>query len=561
MKVHGPYRNPVIILFTDGEDSGLLGARAFVLHHPWAKKVGVVISLDVGGVSGQSFMFRTGHDNAWLIEAYAASARQPVANSLSQEVVNRIGNMSTTDLQEFLQADIPGLDFAIFEHRAYYHSMQDTLANLDLGSLQHQGENALNTARYLASIDITNPPPGNAVYMDLLGFTLLRWPAGWTVPLAALVTLTLLGTAVWSIVKKQLGISAVLWGMFAGLSSIVLPILFGEVFTWVMKWISGAPQPGYGYPLPTRLGLWVLALLCAGLVAMAFTRRAGTWGLGLGTWLVWALLGLGMSIFLPGVSILFLTPALLASVVILIASFAPLRISLRACQVAFLVAAAGACLVWFTYAIRFETFFSFDLSPAITFPLGLAFSSLLPVLAWPGQPRLLNRYWIPAAAVIVVLLAGIGILLPDYSETNPIRLPIIHLEDQDSKTAIWGAAAQSLFHESQTGSVPDPLQRHFTQIKQVFPWSNAMMLSASADVTGRSGAEVGVLSDEINEGNRIVRMQVHVPQDAYRVELQVPIQNLNAVEVGGETLPAIPELRIPAIIEWIFTGMAAMEWK
>ena len=74
MKAHGPYRNPVIFLFTDGEDSGLLGARAFVLHHPWAKKVGVAISLDVGGVSGQSFMFRTGHDNAWLIEAYAASA-------------------------------------------------------------------------------------------------------------------------------------------------------------------------------------------------------------------------------------------------------------------------------------------------------------------------------------------------------------------------------------------------------------------------------------------------------------------------------------------------------
>jgi hypothetical protein len=127
--------------------------------------------------------------------------------------------------------------------------------------------------------------------------------------------------------------------MFAGLSSIVRPILFGEVFTWAMIWISGAPQPGYGYPLSTR---W---------------------------------------------SILFLTPAFLAAVLILVASFALLRISLRASEVAFLVAAAGACLAQFTYTFRFETFFSFDLSPTITFPLGLAFSTLLPLLAQPAQPR------------------------------------------------------------------------------------------------------------------------------------------------------------------------------
>jgi hypothetical protein len=160
-----------------------------------------------------------------------------------------------------------------------------------------------------------------------------------------LVTLTLLLAAMCSVVKKILSITAVLWGMFAGLSSIVLPILFGEVFTWAMKWVSGAPQPGYGYPLPTR---W---------------------------------------------SILFLTPAFLAAVLILSASFAPLRISLLACGVAFLVAAEGACLARFTHTFRFETFFCFDLSPTITFPLGLAFSTLLPLLAQPAQPRRVRQHF------------------------------------------------------------------------------------------------------------------------------------------------------------------------
>jgi hypothetical protein len=44
--------------------------------------------------------------------------------------------------------------------------------------------------------------------------------------------------------KKHLSISPVRRGMFARRSSIVLPILFGEVFTRVMKWVSGTHNPG-----------------------------------------------------------------------------------------------------------------------------------------------------------------------------------------------------------------------------------------------------------------------------------------------------------------------------
>jgi hypothetical protein len=533
MKVHGPYRNPVIFLFTDGEDVGLMGARAFVTQHPWAQNVGAAICLDVGGVAGQSFMSRTGDDNAWLIEAFAASSRQPVANPLSQVVVNFMGNSSTSDLQEFIRSGIPGMDFSLYEHRSYYHSMQDRLANLDLGSLQHQGENGLNMASYLADMDISNPPTGNEVYIDLLGFTLLHWPAEWTLPLAVLAVVALLLAVVFGIARKQLRISAVLWGMLAGLSSIALTVLFGEGLTLAMKWVSGTPQPGYGYPLPTRLALWLLALLCAGMVATIFFRRSGTRGLGIGIWLIWAFLALFISIGLPSVTILFLVPTLLAAAVILIASFTPSRISDITHLAAFLVAAVGACLVWFPMAFRFEEFMSFDLSPAITVPLGLAFSSLLPLLVPPERMRNLRHYWIPAAFMLVVILAGIAVALPDYSETNPVRLPIVHLEDQDANRAILIAAAQP-------GSIPGSLKAHFDRVSQVFPWLPMKAYSTSTEITGQARAEADVLSDEISGGNRVVRLQVHVPSEAYRVELQVPIQNLTSVGVNGESLSVHP---------------------
>jgi len=52
----GPYRNPILLLFTDGEEAGLLGARAFLREHPWADEVGVVINLEARGSSPLSRM-------------------------------------------------------------------------------------------------------------------------------------------------------------------------------------------------------------------------------------------------------------------------------------------------------------------------------------------------------------------------------------------------------------------------------------------------------------------------------------------------------------------------
>ena len=48
-------RNSIIFLIDDGEEAGLLGARAFVDSHPWAKEVRAAVNLDARGTSGPSF--------------------------------------------------------------------------------------------------------------------------------------------------------------------------------------------------------------------------------------------------------------------------------------------------------------------------------------------------------------------------------------------------------------------------------------------------------------------------------------------------------------------------
>src|SRR5690606_23503918 len=87
----GPLRNPYIVAITDGEEVGLLGAEAFT-RHPWFSEVGVVVNVEARGTRGQSLMFETNRDNAWLIDAFAREAPRPVTNSLFYELYQLLPN-------------------------------------------------------------------------------------------------------------------------------------------------------------------------------------------------------------------------------------------------------------------------------------------------------------------------------------------------------------------------------------------------------------------------------------------------------------------------------------
>ena len=60
--------NDVIVLFTDGEEAGLLGAEAFVAGHPWMTDVGLVLDFNARGDRGTSLLFETSTGNRQLVE-------------------------------------------------------------------------------------------------------------------------------------------------------------------------------------------------------------------------------------------------------------------------------------------------------------------------------------------------------------------------------------------------------------------------------------------------------------------------------------------------------------
>ena len=134
LKASEPLKNDVVFLFTDGEETGLLGAKAFVDEHPLVKDVGLVLNFETRGNRGASILFETSPENGALIREFAKAAPYPVATSGSYALYKLLPN--DTDMTVFKGHGLAGLNFAYIEGATHYHTAKDDVGSVDLQSLQ-----------------------------------------------------------------------------------------------------------------------------------------------------------------------------------------------------------------------------------------------------------------------------------------------------------------------------------------------------------------------------------------------------------------------------------------
>ncbi|MGJ0483445.1 MAG: M20/M25/M40 family metallo-hydrolase [Methylomicrobium sp.] len=167
LKQSGPPQNDLILLFSDAEELGLLGSRAFVERHPWAKDCRLALNFEARGNKGTLLMFETSERNAQLIEHYAQSSVHPVASSLMFSVYKKLLH-NDTDFSVFREAGMPGMNFAFIEGGTDYHTQLDNLERLDPRTLALQGKNMLELARHFADADLsTLGQDGDLGYFNL----------------------------------------------------------------------------------------------------------------------------------------------------------------------------------------------------------------------------------------------------------------------------------------------------------------------------------------------------------------------------------------------------------
>ncbi len=437
LKAAPPLRHGVLLLLDEGEEPGLLGARAFAAHSPAMAEVGAVVNLDARGSEGSSLLFETSGPDAWMLSRFAAGAAHPAGSSLFFTLYQYLPN--DTDLTVFKERKIPGLNFAFIGGPAQYHTTLDNLADASPASLQHHGDNAVAAVRGLAdaNVDLASPPRGRAVFFDLFQTVVVRWPAGLS-PLLGVLALALTLAAAFLIRRRGVGLlrGSFILGFTAPLAALIWAVVLALLVRWV---VAGAfPTPWVARPEMALAAFWLAAF--GGVLALAalMGRRASLSGLWAGVWVLWSVLGLIVGLLLPGVSYLFLVPALVAGVCGLL-----LGGSEAGRTAAAVVPIFVAALLWFP--VLSALYIGLGLLGAVLAGVLLAvvFSALIPLTAGAGVPV---RRWLPAAAlVLALLLAVLARTASPYSPSFPQHLDVMALVDADSGESRWAVQNQLPF--------------------------------------------------------------------------------------------------------------------
>jgi hypothetical protein len=532
LKAAPPLRNDVIFLFTDAEEPGLLGAKAFVDEHPLAKEVGLVLNFDARGSSGPVVMYETGDGNGRVIREFAA-APHPLANSLSYDFYRLLPN--DTDMTVFKQAGMNGLNFAFIDGYSNYHTPLDGVEALDERTLQHEGLYALSLTRHFGGISLRDLRENNATYFDVLGLFLIRYPATWNVPLAAFVTLLFFAVIALGIRKGSLRPLQIILGWLAFLLTAVT--VFGVVtLAWML---IRATHSGYRvlpatYTYNSKLYLLGFAAVTVAITAAAYAlwlRRVDALNLFAGA-LLWWLLLLWLSVaFLPGGSYLMTWPLFFYLLglggSILFRGGAPRSSSYRAVLPLFFIPSFVLVL---------------PLAYLMFVGLGLPFLGLvmlaLTLILGPLTTQLYRRAryprWLwPAGA----LLLGLGFILAGsltsgFDQSRPRPNVVFYGLNADTGKAFWIS----------TDRQPDEWTRQFfsgdviaRQVTEFLPSAQTPFLTAKAEPLQLAPPRLAVTSDRAHDNIRETSIRITSARQSPLLLISVaPSVGVLEVSVNGK---------------------------
>jgi hypothetical protein len=410
---------PVTFLINEGEEMGLIGARAFVERDPLAPQVEALLNFEARGVTGPAAMFETSRPNAAPIAAYARAVDRPLANSMMTDFYRLIPN--ATDVDVYQERPWTILNFAIIGNETRYHSPGDNLAAFDRRSLQHMGDQALALTLQMATGQAATAS-GDRIYTDLLGLQLI------TLPL--LFGLVLLGVLLFFFLVET-------WRRRAfgrPLLAMAAAMIGSAALAWIGQLILGLIRGGAywrGFPIVTEIAVYGSAL-AACLLALTFIGRdCDRTRLRAAFWLLFVLGGTTISFVAPGGSIFFLLPPLLA------AGGMALERWWRGAERAGAILAALALFLSFAPILAlFEELM--NNGPHWMFaPLGALL--MLPVLVElrPLLAQVRRGLLLAGAADLFLLPWAAAALTPAYSEARPQKFTIEYHWDAEARRGLW----------------------------------------------------------------------------------------------------------------------------
>jgi hypothetical protein len=478
IRARGVPARDVIVLITDGEEPGLLGARAFFERDPMAKRIGFLFNTEARGGGGRVQMFQTGLASGGAIAVLKANGLNPQASSLTGYIYERMPN--DTDFTVSRKAGVDGLNYAFVGRQFDYHAASSTPDNLDRGTLQDMGQQVLANAAAIAFAPALPARTPNPVYSQLLGGITVAYPPlmGWLVlALAAALTAFAVvrarrveafpwidvargaGGALFAVVGAAAVLHFARRATGADLGFLEQRFLLAQVTRWetavvllglgflifaaaelargrrsvaILPLLAGLGSCAFGGLDKLGLGLGVGAALLAVIAYGRPVSRAGAWT---GVLLLGLVLGGVVQALAPPAAFIFGWPLLLAGIAAA-ASAMGARKDIATLAVLALAAALG--LGWIG-GFAHGVYLSLDLVELLSLPVLLA-----ALLVWPlAQPE----GGAPPARLVgpLLLAAGVAVLIAvrlsnPYDARHPQVSYVGYQVDQDSGRA-WRFSA------------------------------------------------------------------------------------------------------------------------
>jgi hypothetical protein len=439
---HGPpIQRDVIVLFTDGEEAGLLGAEAFAHSHPWMKDAGLVLNFEARGNRGPSLLFETSKNNRPLIQAVAHVAPYPIGSSLFYELYKILPN--DTDFTVFRPAGIPGLNFAFGEGLEAYHSPLDTPDHLSLASLQHHGSYGLALTRHFGQLDLAalRNSQGDDVFFDWFGSRLVAYSQRWVLPGQILATLLFAMALLLAFRRPKFSKKRFLFGLLACLVILILLVAAVAAGWWIISFVlAGRRVIGDSPANLLLLSALMLFGACVGMLLLGFFRkRLGQQELSLAALSLWFVLSWILALEVSSGSYLLFWPLLLGLLGNTASNLGNKSTTHQSTTqwVRNLPALAAAILLFAPVIYFVYIFLTLQMisAAAAALLLGLFFLISLPTF---GLSSISSRGWAAGLlAVAAVVCLGCGVALSGFSSEHPRPDSIVYSLNADDNSAVW----------------------------------------------------------------------------------------------------------------------------
>lgn len=429
-------KNDIIILISDAEELGLLGAQAFVDLHPWAKEIGLVLNFEARGSGGPSYMLMetNGKNSKLLSEFLAAKPNFPAANSLMYSIYKKLPN--DTDLTVFRESgNINGFNFAFIGDHFDYHTAQDSYERLDRETLLQQADYLTTTLNYFAFSDLENlDSKEDFVYLNFPLSKLLTYSFSWVTPLLIIAIILFMILIFFGFSLNKISLKNVLKGFLPFLTSI---ILCGLVSFGLWKLIL-LLHPQYndilhgftynGYIYITAFVFLNLSILLK--IYKYFSQEEKTANLLIAPIFIWLVINFFISSYLKGAGF-FIIPVFCALLILMIAIF--MNIEERSKRILFTL-------------LSIPTIYIF--APLVKmFPVGLGLknvfiSGVLIALVFGLMIFTFNQkkasWMLKLSSLLTIIFFAIATYNSGFSIDNKKPNSIVYIQNYDDQTAYFG---------------------------------------------------------------------------------------------------------------------------